>query len=67
MPAQPSKAPIFDASVLESISAQLACPACLGELRLDGDRLACASCARTYPIVDGIPALIAGREEKAQS
>lgn len=66
MPANPSQKPAFDPSVLESISDQLACPACLGDLRLDGDRLACASCARSYPIVDGIPVLIAERKEKAQ-
>ena len=62
MPAQPSKTPAFDASVLETIAAQLACPACLGHLRLEGERLVCASCARGYPIVDGIPVLIAGRD-----
>jgi hypothetical protein len=41
---------------------QLACPACLGELLLDGDKLVCVECGRSYPIVDGIPVLIAGRE-----
>ena len=66
MPANPSPTPSFDASILESISKQLACPACLGDLRLDGDRLACACCDRTYPIVDGIPVLITGRAEEAQ-
>jgi uncharacterized protein YbaR (Trm112 family) len=40
----------------------LACPACLGGLRLEDARLICASCGRGFPIVDGIPALIAGRE-----
>jgi hypothetical protein len=54
MPSQPIS---FDASILD----QLACPACLGELRLDGERLLCTSCGRAYPIVDGIPVLIAER------
>jgi len=43
---------------------QLACPACLGALRVDEARLVCAGCGRSYPIVDGIPALIGGREKK---
>ncbi len=51
MSTQPLK---FDANVLD----QLACPACFGGLRLHDARLICASCRRTYPIVDGIPALI---------
>jgi uncharacterized protein YbaR (Trm112 family) len=36
----------------------LACPACRGDLRIDGDRVVCESCGRGYPIVDGIPVLI---------
>ncbi|HXP59022.1 MAG TPA: Trm112 family protein [Dongiaceae bacterium] len=54
MQANPTPAPAFDASILD----QLACPACLGDLRLDGQRLVCAACGRIYPIVDGIPVLI---------
>jgi hypothetical protein len=49
----------FDANVLD----QLACPACLGNLRLEDARLVCASCCRAYPIVDGIPALIAAQAD----
>jgi uncharacterized protein YbaR (Trm112 family) len=53
----------FDPAVLD----QLACPACLGNLRsdyaLDDTRLVCASCRRAYPIVDGIPALIVEHAE----
>jgi hypothetical protein len=37
----------------------LACPACEGELRLEGGRVVCGRCGRAYPIVDGIPVLIA--------
>jgi uncharacterized protein YbaR (Trm112 family) len=39
----------------------LACPACLGALRLEESKLLCVECSRTYSIVDGIPVLIDGR------
>ena len=42
---------------------QLACPACLGDLRMDEARLICNGCGSAYPVVDGIPVLIAGREQ----
>jgi hypothetical protein len=58
MVADPSIIPAFDPFV----AAQLACPACLGALRLEETRLTCQSRSQAYPIVDGIPALIAGRE-----
>jgi uncharacterized protein YbaR (Trm112 family) len=58
MPADSRALPAFDPSVMD----QLACPACLGELRLEAGKLVCAACGRAYPIVDGIPALIAGRK-----
>jgi uncharacterized protein YbaR (Trm112 family) len=53
----------LDASVLDG----LACPACLGDLRADEVRLVCAGCGRAYPIIDGIPVLIAERAEPAGS
>jgi uncharacterized protein YbaR (Trm112 family) len=59
MPADSSKAFHFDARVLD----QLACPACLGRLTLDGARLVCAGCGRGYPIEDGVPVLIVERAE----
>jgi hypothetical protein len=62
MPADATRKLSFDEPILKAISAQLACPECLGGLRLDGERLVCAGCGRGYPIVDGIPVLIAGRE-----
>jgi uncharacterized protein YbaR (Trm112 family) len=62
MPAHASQPSAFDPTVLD----QLACPACQGDLRLEEARLVCASCSRAYPIVDGIPVLIAGREESGQ-
>jgi hypothetical protein len=49
----------FDPAILD----QLACPACLGNLRLADARLVCAGCHRAYPIVDGIPALIVEQAE----
>jgi uncharacterized protein YbaR (Trm112 family) len=58
MPANPSQPIPFDSAV----TGQLACPACRSALRLDAGQLVCAGCGRAYPIVDGIPALIAGRE-----
>jgi uncharacterized protein YbaR (Trm112 family) len=50
-----------------SILSQLACPACLGGLSLDEGKLVCGQCGRAYPIVDGIPVLIAGREENPRN
>jgi uncharacterized protein len=54
-----AKSVLFDTSILE----QLACPACLGDLRVAQDRLVCTGCGRGYPIVDGIPVLIAEQAE----
>ena len=39
----------------------LACPACRGQLRPEAAELVCMSCGLVYPIVDGIPVLIAER------
>ena len=61
MPAESSHSYALAPSVVD----QLACPACLGALRLVEDKLLCAECGRLYPIVDGIPVLIAGREENS--
>ncbi len=44
-----------------SVIERLACPACLGALALEDQRLRCLSCGRAYPVVDGIPVLIADR------
>ena len=35
----------------------LACPECLGALRVSEGELRCNLCERVYPVVDGIPAL----------
>jgi uncharacterized protein len=66
-PAHPSS---FDRDTPDShkldpaVLAQLACPACYGELRLEGARLRCMACCRGYPIVDGIPVMIVERAER---
>lgn len=62
MPADSSQPSALAPSVL----AELACPACLGELRLEANKLVCGKCGQRYPIVDGIPALIAGTSEGQQ-
>jgi len=49
----------FDTTVIDS----LACPACHGSLAHVEQGLVCQSCARAYPIIDGIPILIADREQ----
>jgi uncharacterized protein YbaR (Trm112 family) len=49
------------------VVAQLACPACFGDLRLEDSRLVCGECGRAYPIIDGIPVLIVERIADAQS
>lgn len=37
----------------------LVCPVCFGALRFSDAAVVCASCERSYPVVDGIPVLIA--------
>ena len=36
----------------------LACPLCKTAVRLEGERLVCTTCARRYPIRDGIPVML---------
>jgi uncharacterized protein YbaR (Trm112 family) len=42
---------------------QLACPACLGTLRIAAAQVICDGCGRAYPVIDGIPVLIVERAE----
>ncbi len=58
-PAQSANQPDFDRAVL----GRLACPACHGDLLLDGAHLVCAGCGRAYAIRSGIPSLIPGHAE----
>ena len=40
------------------VEAALRCPVCHAELTQAGDRLSCAGCARTYPLVGATPVLL---------
>lgn len=46
---------------------QLACPVCSQSLRWEEARVMCAGCGRLYPVVDGIPVLIAERATGPES
>ena len=56
---------IFDTHLLQ----QLACPVCFGVLSLapSGGEIVCAACRRAYPLIDGIPVLIAERAKAPAS
>ncbi len=41
--------------------ALLVCPVCHAALALERQAILCTGCARHYPIVDGLPVLIASR------
>lgn len=45
----------------------LACPACLGALREEAETVVCMACGRVYPVMDGIPVLIAERDQAPRS
>ncbi len=56
---------MIDAKLLEILS----CPQCQGDVKLldapSGDaKILCTKCGRKYPIVNGIPVLIADQSEK---
>ena len=51
------RTPVFDDKVLD----QLACPVCFGTLQAAEETVVCAGCGRIYPLIDGIPVLIAER------
>ncbi|HEY1804110.1 MAG TPA: Trm112 family protein [Terracidiphilus sp.] len=62
---KPADSSAFDPNVDPRTLAQLACPACYGELRHEptsgNSGLLCLACGRAYPMVHGIPVLIIGR------
>jgi uncharacterized protein YbaR (Trm112 family) len=37
------------------------CPVCHGSLQLEPDGVRCLECGRCYPVIDGIPVLLADR------
>lgn len=39
----------------------LVCPVCFASLRFSDAAVVCTGCARSYPVVDGIPVLISQR------
>ncbi|HWZ52128.1 MAG TPA: Trm112 family protein [Granulicella sp.] len=39
----------------------LVCPVCHGELELTSPNIACVACGRHFPVVDGLPVLLADR------
>ena len=43
---------------------RLVCPVCHGSLLLAETHIDCLACGRRYPIVDGLPVLIASRAEQ---
>jgi hypothetical protein len=46
----------------EKLLALLACPACQGDVQLESNKIVCARCHRSYPIIDGIPVLLVGAD-----
>jgi uncharacterized protein YbaR (Trm112 family) len=44
----------------------LVCPVCHGQLQLAGEAIRCVGCQRRYPLVDGLPVLLAGRALPAE-
>lgn len=52
-------------SAFSLIQDQVACPVCHGALRAESERLVCTQCARTYPIIHGIPVLVPPSESAA--
>jgi uncharacterized protein YbaR (Trm112 family) len=54
----PAEAKKTNLEHLKQWSEDLACPVCYAKLRFEEMAVVCTRCARTYPIVDGIPVLI---------
>ncbi len=60
--------PVNHVPLDEAVLDLLACPACLGGLSVLEEGLVCVECGRGYPILDGIPVLIAeAAEEPSQT
>ena len=41
----------------------LVCPVCKGEVSCADNKIVCSACSRRYPIVDGIPVMLAEEAE----
>jgi len=41
----------------------LVCPACKGDIQLEGQKLICTKCGRRYPIRNGIPVMLIDEAE----
>jgi uncharacterized protein YbaR (Trm112 family) len=52
---------------LKQWAEDIVCPVCFARLRFEQAKVVCSGCARTYPIVDGIPVLIPQRANNPSS
>jgi len=55
----------LEIAITRQMDHELACPSMFGVLRLDEGGSVCAGCGRAYPVVDGIPVLIAEHDVEA--
>jgi len=44
----------------------LACPACKGDVKMEGEKIICVKCGLRYPIRDGIPVMLIDEAEKVR-
>jgi uncharacterized protein len=58
MPDESNKANLNN---LEQWANDVVCPVCYAPLHFEEMKVVCSGCARTYPVVDGIPVLIPQR------
>jgi uncharacterized protein len=47
----------------EALLKILACPACRGSVKLEGNKIICADCGKRYPVKDGIPVMLVEESE----
>jgi uncharacterized protein YbaR (Trm112 family) len=57
----PKKCPPSARTIKSEELRWLACPVCFSSLALETTAVRCIGCTRSYPIVDGIPVLLASR------
>ena len=51
----------------EKLITILACPACKGDVRPEGDRIACTKCGRRYPVRDGVAIMLIDEAEGGEN